>query len=97
MLRSLDILFHYNPDKPLVLTCGASPYRVGTVLSHSTKDGFDRPVAYVSRTLSQVERRYAQLDKEALAIVYGVKHFHQYLYGRSFQMYSDHKPLMSGA
>ena len=40
------------------------------------------------------ERKYSQLDKEALAIVHGVKQFHQYVYGRSFTILSDHKPLM---
>ena len=94
MLKSPDVLVHYDPDKPLVLTCDASPYGVGAVLSHSLDDKSDRPVAYASRSLSAVERRYSQLDKEALAIVYGVKQFHQYLCGRVFQIYSDHKPLM---
>lgn len=54
----------------------------------------DGPVAYASRSLSAVERQYFQLDKEALAIVYGVRPFHQRLFRREFQISSDHKPLM---
>ena len=57
-------------------------------------DGTERPVEYASRTLFPAERNYAQIDKEALAIVYGVKRFHQYLYGHRFKICSDHKPLI---
>ena len=49
-------------------------------------------IAY-SSTLNVVEKRYSQLDKEAAAIMFGVKRFHQYLYGRKFSIVSDHKPL----
>ena len=63
------------------------------MLSHRMDDKSDQRIAYASRTLSAAERKYAQLDKEALSIVFGVKHFHQYLYGRKFIILSDHKPL----
>ena len=64
------------------------------MFSHCMEDASERPIAYASRSLSVAERKYSQLDKEALAIVHGVKHFHQYVYGRSFTILSDHKPLM---
>ena len=57
------------------------------------EDQTERPIGYASRTLSPAERKYAQLDKEALSIVFGVKLIHQYLYGRKFTILSDHKPL----
>ena len=57
------------------------------------EDGADRPIAYPSRTLSSAEKKYCQLEKEGLAVVYGVKKFHQYLYGRKFTIFSDHQPL----
>ena len=56
-------------------------------------NGTEQPIAFTSRSLSKAELKYAQLDKEGLAIIHGVKKFHQYLFGRSFIICSDHKPL----
>ena len=93
LLVTSDVLTHNDPAKPLFLSCDASPYGVGTALSHRMPDDSERPIAFASRTLSPAERKYAQLDKEALSIIFGVKRFHQYLYGRHFNILSDHKPL----
>ena len=92
-LTSVTVLTHYNPDLDLVLDCDTSPYGVGAVLSHRLKDGLTRPIAFASHSLNPAERRYSHLDKEGLAIVYGVKKFHQYLFGCKFVINSDHKPL----
>lgn len=67
----------------------------GAVLSQ-VREGKDRPIAYASRALNDVEkRRHANsaIEKEMLAIVWGVKHFRQFLYGRHFTIYTDHEPL----
>ena len=57
-------------------------------------DGTERPVAYSSRTLTASERNYSQLEKEGLACIFGIKKFHDYVFGRSFELVTDHKPLL---
>jgi hypothetical protein len=54
-----------------------------------------KPVAYASRALTSAQQQYAQMEKELLAIVYGCRKFHQYVYGRELEVETDHKPLQS--
>ncbi|XP_013142506.1 PREDICTED: uncharacterized protein K02A2.6-like [Papilio polytes] len=92
-LVSGPALAHYSPALPLVLAVDSSAYGLGAVLAHRLPDGSERIVSCASRTLTDTERRYSQIDKEALAIVYGVSRHHQYLFGRKFTLRSDHKAL----
>ncbi|XP_060810048.1 uncharacterized protein K02A2.6-like [Amyelois transitella] len=92
-LLSDKVLAHYEEGRPLVLSVDSSAYGIGAVLAHRYPDGSERPVSCASRTLNQAERNYSQLDKEALAIYYGILKHHQFLYGRHFTLRSDHKPL----
>ncbi len=55
----------------------------------------ERPIGFVSRTLTAAEKNYSQLEKEGLAVVFGVKKFHKYLYGHKFVICTDHQPLLS--
>lgn len=81
LLNSADVLIHYSAEWEFLLSCDASPYGVGAVLSHRMDDGSERPLGFMSRTLSPAEKRYSQLDKEGLAVMFGIKKFHKYLYG----------------
>jgi len=54
----------------------------------------DLPIAYASRTLIDNELKYNTYEKEALAIIYCIKHFRSYLYGRKFTLVTDHKSLL---
>ena len=94
-LVSSQVLIHYDPSLPIRLAADASAYGIGAVLSHVLDDGTERPIAYVSKTLSPSEKNYAQIEKEALALVFGVRKFHQYIYGRKFTLVTDHKPLLA--
>jgi hypothetical protein len=94
LLCSSKLLVHYDLEKELVVSCDASPKGLGAVIAHVFEDNFERPIEYASRTLSPAEQNYSQIDREALAIVFAVKKWHNYLAGRHFVIYTDNKPLL---
>ena len=93
LMASKMVLTYFKPALALTLACDASPYGLGAVLSHVLPNGTEQPIAYASRTLSSAEKNNSQTDMEALAIVWGVKRFHQYLFGLHFILITDHQPL----
>ena len=95
LLTTSNLLMHYDPSLPLKLAADASQYGLGAVISHILPNGEERPIAFTSRSLSPSEKNYSQIDKEALALIYGVRKFHNYLYGRKLTLVTDHKPLTS--
>ena len=80
MLASDKVLTFYDPDLPLKVDCDASSVGLGGVLSHIFPNGEERPIEFISRTLTATERRYSQIDREALSIVWSLKKFHKYVY-----------------
>ena len=90
---SAKVLAHFDPQQKSVVTCDASSYGLGAVLAQRGKDGKEHPVAFALRTLTKAERNYAQVEREALAVIFGLQRFHQYLFRREFLLVSDHKPL----
>ena len=91
-LTSTHVMAHYDPTAPSQLRVDASPVGLGAILTQ-TQDGETKPIAYASRTLTSVETRYSQTEREALAVVWGCERFHLYLYGTNFDLLTDHKPL----
>ncbi|XP_060559067.1 uncharacterized protein K02A2.6-like [Ruditapes philippinarum] len=85
----------YNPEVETTLMVDGSPYGLGANLVQKQNDGHLRPVAYASRTLNDVERRYSQIERECLAVTWGIEKFHTYLYGLTFKVITDHKPLVN--
>ncbi|MCW4335043.1 MAG: RNase H-like domain-containing protein [Candidatus Thiodiazotropha endolucinida] len=88
-LVSAPILGYPNIDDQFFLDCDASSVGIGAVLSQF-QNGQERVIAYFSKTLNRAQRQYCVTRRELLAIVEAVKHFHQYLYGVSFIVRTDH-------
>ena len=86
-ITTAPVLSYYDVKKDVNLTCDVSQYGLGTAIP--------KPVAYASRSLTQTEQHYAQIEKELLAIVFSCWKFHQYIYGKSVTVETDHKPLVS--
>jgi len=92
---SEQVLVHFNPKLPIIRTTDASNAAVAGVLSHICEDKTTNPIVFVYRALTKAEINYSTLEKEALAIVFSVMKYKQYLLGHSFVLKTDHKPLLT--
>ena len=90
LVTTAPVLSYYDPKAELEIQCDASKKGLGAALLERCK-----PIAYTSRVLTETEQRYAQIEKEMLAIVFSLEKFNQYTYGRHVKIQSDHKPLES--
>uniref|UniRef100_A0A3B3IAC9 ribonuclease H n=1 Tax=Oryzias latipes TaxID=8090 RepID=A0A3B3IAC9_ORYLA len=93
-LVSEPCLAYFKLGAPTVVISDASPVGLGAVLLQTQQDGQNKPVAYASRSLTPTERRYSQIEREALGCVWSVEHFRTYLWGGKFTLQTDHKPLI---
>ena len=87
-ITAAPVLVYFDDDKDLELQVDSSQDGLGAVLM---QDG--KPIEFASRALTETEQRWAQIEKEMLAIVYGLERFDQYTYGRKVYVTTDHKPL----
>ena len=81
-------LAYFDVSKEVVIQMDSSKHGIGAVPLQE-----DRPIEYASRALTPSERNWAQIEKEALSVLYGLERFDQYTYGRSVKVENDHKPL----
>ena len=82
-------LQYYDPNEEVQLEVDASIKGLGAAFVQNNK-----PVAFASKALTSAQVNYSNIERECLAVVYGIQRFHHYLYGRPFTVISDHKPVM---
>lgn len=93
-LSSQPVLTLYNPEADTIVAADASSIGLGAVLTQKQHNGQWLPIAYASRALTPTESKYAQIEKEALALTYACERFQEYLIGKPFHLHTDHKPLV---
>lgn len=93
-MKKIISLCHFDHTLPITLATDASAIGIGAILSHVMNDGTEKPIACASRVLKPAEKNYSRMEKEALAIIWGIKKFQPYLEGRQFTIHTDHRPLM---
>ncbi len=91
-LASSETLAYFDKESKTQVIADAGPVGLGAVLVQH-QQGEYRVVCYASKSLTDIERRYSQTEKEALALVWACERFHAYLYGAEFELITDHKPL----
>ena len=93
-LTKSPALVLYDPNLETTISADASLYGLGAVLLQTQANGERRPVAYVSRSMTPTKSRYAQIEKEALALTWACERYSDYLIGLQFKIETDHKPLV---
>lgn len=89
------LLEHYDPSKTLIVAADACITGIGAVLLQRDSHGHERAIYHMAQSLTDAQRNYSQLEKEALALVTAVERFHRFVWGRRFTLQTDHKPLVA--
>ena len=92
-LMSDTVMAHPDPEKPYLLYTDACDYAIGAILCQVDAQGIERPVVYLSKQLSQQQRKWATIEKEAYAVVYALGQLRPYLWCAEYRTFTDHKPL----
>ena len=90
VITSVNTLAYFDPSKEVTLQVEASKWGLRGVMFEEGK-----PVACASEALNACEQKYAKIEKELYAIMFGCERFHNYVYGRTINIESDHKQLES--
>ena len=93
-IAASPILAMFDPNLETVVSADASSHGLGAVLLQKQDSGELQPVAFISRSMTPTEKRYAQIEKEALAFTWACEHLSDYLVGLQFHIQTDHKPLV---
>ena len=87
-MAKAPVLKFYDASEELTIECDASQHGLGTALLQN-----GQPIAFTSRSMTSAVKRYAQIEKECLAVAFACEKFIQYVYGRIVTVHTDHKPL----
>ena len=94
VLTASPVLALFDPNLPTVVSADTSSFGLGAVLLQIQPGGERKPLAYVSRSMTPTEGRYAQIEKEALAFTWACELLPDYLIGMKFHIETDHKPFV---
>lgn len=94
IIMSPLVLAHYDPRQTLIVAADASETGIGGALLQRYEDGRVKAVFHMSKTLTETQRNYSQIEKEALALITTIERFRKFVYGRHFILQTDHRPLL---
>jgi len=94
ILTSPPLLVYFNPNLPIHIYTDASGYGISACLLQPQLDNSKKPVSFCSRTLTKSQQKFSTIEREFFAIIFALKIFHAYIYGKPFKIFTDHKPLI---
>jgi hypothetical protein len=94
-LNSDHLLTHYDPSLKVIVAADASKHGVGAIIKHRWSDGSVKAIVHASCSLKPAEQNCSQIEKDGLTLIFAVRKFHKYFYGRNFTLLTDHRTLFS--